>query len=97
MSERLLTKHDVASILGVTPKKAALLMAQMRRINISQNPNSQRPRWVVTPSEVSRWQAEAMQEPQPAPERVQRKPRVDFSYDPNLFEPDGRIKRRRRT
>ena len=94
MIERLLNKHDVADRLQVSPKKAACLMKQMRRINISSNPNSQRPRWVVTESEIDRWKMLSMQEPQlAAVEKPRRKP--TFTYDPNLFEPDGRIKRRK--
>ena len=54
MAERLLAPKDVAKILGVGYEKAVLLMRSMRRINISTNPASCRPRYVVTESELTK-------------------------------------------
>ena len=95
MTERLLTKHDVGAMLGVSPKKAAELMKQMRRINISRDPNSQRPRWAVVESEISRWQAGAAQEPETgtAERRRQTRPAKTL-YDPALFDENGKIRKR---
>lgn len=94
MAERLLAPKDVAKILGVGYEKAVLLM---RRINISTNPASCRPRYVVTESELTRWQKEKTKAPEILPMSVPMKktkahPFDDFSKYRN---PDGTIKRER--
>ena len=73
MAERLLAPKDVAKILGVGYEKAVLLMRSMRRINISTNPASCRPRYVVTESELTRWQKEKAKAPEIPPMPVSMK------------------------
>lgn len=97
MAERLLAPKDVAKILGVGYEKAILLMRSMRRIDISTNPASFRPRYVVTESELNRWQKEKAKAPEILPMSVSTKkakahPFDDFSKYRN---PDGTIKRER--
>lgn len=97
MAERLLAPKDVAKILGVGYEKAILLMRSMRRIDISTNPASFRPRYVVTESELNRWQKEKAKAPEMLPMSVSTKkakahPFDDFSKYRN---PDGTIKRER--
>lgn len=99
MADRLLRKKDVAEVLGVSVPKAAELMKEMRCINLSRDPNSLRPRWAVTESELTRWQKEKAQVPnERAMNRTargaRRKP-AQIVYDPRYFEPDGSIKRKR--
>lgn len=97
MADRLLRKQEVAEILGVSVAKAAELMKEMRCINLSRNPDSLRPRWAVTDSELTRWQKQRAQTP--AERMPAAKPRRTNTrkivYDPRYFEPDGRIKRKR--
>lgn len=99
MADRLLRKKDVAEVLGVSVPKAAELMKEMRCINLSRNPNSLRPRWAVTESELTRWQKEKAQVPGErravqTSKAARRKP-AKIVYDPRYFEPDGSIKRKR--
>lgn len=97
MAEKMLDRHGVAALLGVSPETAYNLMRQMRRIPVTKTGASKRPRYMVTESEITRWQNQCMMNPggcEP-PEPVKKKPPI--LYDANLFEPDGRIKRRRST
>lgn len=95
MAEKLLDRNGVAALLGVSPRTAYSLMRQMRRVPVSKTGQSERPRFFVTESEVTRWQRESIQEPASPKQPKSRKRAAPFVPDPNLFEPDGRIKRRR--
>lgn len=100
MPERLLYPADVAEILGVTKRVASDLMRTMRCINVSRNPAGPKPRWAVTASEIDRWQQartaipdQRVDIPPAGTRRAHKPPRT--ALDLELFEPDGRIKRRR--
>ena len=97
MVERLLAPKDVARILGVGYEKAVLLMRSMRRINISTNPASCRPRYVVTESELTRWQKEKTKAPEILPMPVPTKKTKAHPFDEfaKYRNPDGTIKRER--
>ena len=95
MAERMLDRYGVADLLGVSAETAYNLMRQMRRIPVTKTGASQRPKYMVTPSEVTRWQQEMMEADCAKKAQPVRKREVSIAYDPELFEPDGRIKRRR--
>jgi len=99
MAERLLAPKDVAAILGVGYSKAALLMERyMNRIDISTKPNSPKPRYVVTESELNRWQKEQAKAPALILVSVpKRRAKTSSNIDDfsKYRNPDGTIKRRR--
>ena len=101
MPERLLHPADVAEILGVTKRRASELMRTMRCVNVSRNPACMKPRWAVTAGEIDRWQKartaipdQRVDTPPARPGRARKAP-PRMALDLELFEPDGRIKRRR--
>lgn len=84
---KLLSKYEVAEVLGCTPRAAHETMKKMNRVEINAK------QYRVTEEELNRWIASCTVAPAQNQPRPHKRPVV--KYDPNLFEPDGRIKRRR--
>lgn len=84
---KLLSKYEVAEVLGCTPRAAQETMKKMNRVQINAK------QYRVTDAELERWIASCTVAPVQKPGAAHKRPA--FRYDPNLFEADGRIKRRR--
>ena len=91
MSEKLLTITDVADRLHVERHKASDLMKLMPCLVF---PGSRTKR--VRETDLQTWITENVVTPGALPMKVQRcKKKADPGLDLNLFEPDGRLKRRK--
>lgn len=93
---KLMTIKDVASRLGVSRESAKRIVREMPYYNVSGGAKNEFVR--VTEAALDAWLKEHEKVPeQPAMQLHgnSRKPPRQARYDPNLFEADGRVKRRR--
>ncbi len=87
---RLLSAKDVGDALGVKPATARRYMRDMATVPLPGGDIR------VEEDELARWINSRRKAP-PTDQPKPKKTRVTRTYDLDLFEPDGRIKRRRHT
>ena len=93
-SMRLMTVNDIAEALSVGRDTAQALMRQMRHINVSTG--NRRELLRVYEHDFRAWLESRAESPETQRGKgTQRKPRTITELDLELFEPDGRVKRRR--
>jgi len=84
---KLMSKYEVAEVLGCTPRAAQETMKKMNRVQLNEK------QYRVTEQELQRWIMSCTIAPAQNLPRPHKRPAV--TYDPNLFDENGRIKRRR--